>query len=128
MTILTEQVERRFLPFVRKPGRYIGGEINQVKKIIYDAGGQSLAVACKASKVQKPNFASIFLLSRQARPGDKSVESGELRKTLDFFDRIDVAKAQRLLEKWCLAPDHSQAILDLQISRSADVYTNGHKE
>jgi radical SAM family uncharacterized protein len=30
--ILEEQVEREFLPFVRKPGRYIGGEINQIKK------------------------------------------------------------------------------------------------
>jgi len=29
---LTEQVEREFLPYVRKPGRYIGGEINQIKK------------------------------------------------------------------------------------------------
>jgi radical SAM family uncharacterized protein len=32
VVILTEQVEREFLPFVRKPGRYIGGEINQIKK------------------------------------------------------------------------------------------------
>ena len=32
VTILTERVEREFLPFVRKPGRYIGGEINQIKK------------------------------------------------------------------------------------------------
>jgi hypothetical protein len=32
VAILAEQVEREFLPFVRKPGRYIGGEINQVKK------------------------------------------------------------------------------------------------
>jgi radical SAM family uncharacterized protein len=30
--ILTERVEKDFLPFVRKPGRYIGGEINQTKK------------------------------------------------------------------------------------------------
>ena len=30
--ILTEKVEREFLPFVRRPGRYIGGEINQIKK------------------------------------------------------------------------------------------------
>ena len=29
---MTEQVEREFLPFVRKPGRYIGGEINQINK------------------------------------------------------------------------------------------------
>ncbi len=32
VTILAERIEREFLPFVRRPGRYIGGEINQVKK------------------------------------------------------------------------------------------------
>jgi len=31
-TILTEQIEREFLPYVRRPSRYIGGEINQIKK------------------------------------------------------------------------------------------------
>lgn len=30
--ILTERVEKEFLPYVKQPGRYIGGEINQVKK------------------------------------------------------------------------------------------------
>lgn len=29
---MTERIEREFLPFVRKPGRYIGGEINQIRK------------------------------------------------------------------------------------------------
>lgn len=29
---MAERVEREFLPFVRRPSRYIGGEINQVKK------------------------------------------------------------------------------------------------
>jgi len=32
VTILAERIEREFLPFVRRPSRYIGGEINQVKK------------------------------------------------------------------------------------------------
>ncbi|TFG45460.1 MAG: TIGR03960 family B12-binding radical SAM protein [Candidatus Brocadiia bacterium] len=30
--ILTEVLDRRFLPFVRRPSRYIGGEINQISK------------------------------------------------------------------------------------------------
>jgi len=30
--ILEEQINSEFLPFVRRPGRYIGGEINQIKK------------------------------------------------------------------------------------------------
>jgi len=30
--ILDERIEREFLPFVRRPSRYIGGEINQIRK------------------------------------------------------------------------------------------------
>lgn len=32
INILQDRVEYDFLPFVRQPGRYIGGEVNQVKK------------------------------------------------------------------------------------------------
>jgi len=39
---LADRIEREFLPFVRKPARYIGGEINQVKK---DLSRCDLAVA-----------------------------------------------------------------------------------
>ena len=42
VTILVERIEREFLPFVRRPGRYIGGEINQVRK---DLSQCELAVA-----------------------------------------------------------------------------------
>ena len=31
-TILADRIEQEFLPFVRRPSRYIGGEINQIKK------------------------------------------------------------------------------------------------
>jgi len=30
--ILIDRIEREFLPYVRRPSRYIGGEINQIKK------------------------------------------------------------------------------------------------
>ncbi|MGB2807385.1 MAG: TIGR03960 family B12-binding radical SAM protein [Sedimentisphaerales bacterium] len=42
VTILAGRVEREFLPFVRRPSRYIGGEVNQVKK---DLGQCDLTVA-----------------------------------------------------------------------------------
>ncbi|MCP4613298.1 MAG: TIGR03960 family B12-binding radical SAM protein [Planctomycetes bacterium] len=32
VTILAERIEREFLPLVRSPSRYIGGEVNQIKK------------------------------------------------------------------------------------------------
>lgn len=40
--ILAKEVDRQFLPFVRRPSRYIGGEINQIKK---DLAKCDLAVA-----------------------------------------------------------------------------------
>ncbi|MDD5063211.1 MAG: TIGR03960 family B12-binding radical SAM protein [Phycisphaerae bacterium] len=36
--ILDEQVGREFLPFVRGPSRYIGGEVNQIKKDLTQCG------------------------------------------------------------------------------------------
>ncbi len=32
ITIVKDQIDRELLPYVRKPGRYIGGEMNQVRK------------------------------------------------------------------------------------------------
>lgn len=32
LKIIAEQIEQRFLPYVRRPSRYIGGEVNQIRK------------------------------------------------------------------------------------------------
>ncbi len=40
--ILTDRIEREFFPFVRRPARYIGGEVNQIRK---DLDGCELTVA-----------------------------------------------------------------------------------
>ena len=42
VTILAHEVERDFLPFVRRPSRYIGGEVNQIQK---DLTGCDVTVA-----------------------------------------------------------------------------------
>jgi radical SAM superfamily enzyme YgiQ (UPF0313 family) len=43
ITILKDMVEQAFLPFVRTPSRYIGGEVNQIKKNL-DACGLRVAL------------------------------------------------------------------------------------
>lgn len=42
LKIIAEQIEQRFLPFVRRPSRYIGGEVNQFNK---DTGKCELTIA-----------------------------------------------------------------------------------
>jgi len=79
------------------------------RRAIYEPGGKALAIACRASEIEKPIFAAIFLLARQARPGDKSVDPKELPTALSFFDTLETSTAQRTLEDLRAAGDRRAA-------------------
>lgn len=76
-----------------------------VRRFVYEAGGQSLAIACRSVAIGKPDFASIFLLSRGARPGDKTVDNNEVAEALAFFDRIKPETAKKVVARWRIDPD-----------------------
>ncbi|MDA0652818.1 MAG: DUF2336 domain-containing protein, partial [Proteobacteria bacterium] len=65
-----------------------GLRTNLVRRLIYEPGGEGLAIACKAAELTKPDFGSLFLLSRAARPGDKTVDPDEVARVMKFFDRL----------------------------------------
>ena len=69
-----------------------------------------MAIACKAAQITKADFASIFLLSRQARPGDKTVDPQELPVALNIFDRIRDETAAMVVQRWRLDPNYLYAI------------------
>lgn len=73
------------------------------RRAIYEPGGRAMAVACRASGIEKPIFAAMFLLARRARPGDKTVDPMELPSVLMFFDTLDFASARRTVEHLRLA-------------------------
>ncbi len=80
VTILAEQVEREFLPFVRRPGRYIGGEINQIKK---DLNQCSLTVALC--------FPDIY---------EVAMSYTGLAIIYDILNRIEGVAAERVFAPW----------------------------
>jgi uncharacterized protein (DUF2336 family) len=84
------------------------------KRVLYEPGGLGLAVACRATNIDKPDFASIFLLSRQGRPGDKTVDPRELTKALSVYDVLDLNATKTVLARWRLEADYQKAIRDLQ--------------
>lgn len=77
-----------------------------VKRILYEPGGHALAIACKAVAVEKSDFASLFLLSRQGRPGDKTVEPRELTGVMAYFDSIMQAGGNIVLQRWRRDPGY----------------------
>lgn len=77
---LTDLVESDFLPFVRRPGRYIGGEINQVKK---DLSKCRLKVALC--------FPDVY---------EVAMSNSGLAILYDILNRIDGVAAERAFAVW----------------------------
>lgn len=100
--------------FVAMFAEYSGLRPVLVRRFILEPGGEGLAIACKALDIEKPDFVSVFLLSRAARPGDKSVDPAELAGTVSLFDRINSETAQKVLSRWRLDPDYLYALRQVE--------------
>jgi hypothetical protein len=85
-----------------------------VRRFVFEPGGQGLAIACKAVAIAKAEFASIFLLSRSARPGEKIVDPDELSNVLAFYDGIKPLTAKKVLKRWQRNPDFLFALKQLE--------------
>jgi hypothetical protein len=95
-----------------------GLRVNLIRRFVFEPGGEGLAIACRAVGMNKPDFGSLFLLSRSARPGDKSVDPDEVNKAINFFDRINADTANKVVARWKLDPDYLYAIKQVENSRS----------
>ena len=71
-----------------------------LRRMLFEPGGEALAILCKAVKIEKSDFASIFMLSRKARNSERGTDPKELKLVLELFDRIQVEAADRMLKKW----------------------------
>lgn len=87
-----------------------GLRITLVRRLLFETGGEGLAIAAKAIGLDKHSFITIFLRFRQGRLGDKQVEADELSRATDFFDRIDVTQAKALLRRWHRDPEFLNAL------------------
>lgn len=85
-----------------------------IRRLIFEPGGEGLAIACKAIGMSKPDFGSLFLLSRSARPGDKSVDPREVTRVMTFFDRVQADTAKKVVSRWKLDPNYLFAIKQVE--------------
>ena len=100
-----------------------------VRKLCYEAGGQGLAVVARGVGLSREEFASVYLLTRKARPslpvsglpvsglpgsGGGSTDPAELGRALDFFDRISLGSAATVIGRWRRDPDYLCAIRSVE--------------
>lgn len=97
--------------------RHVGLGRPMIKRFIAEPGGEGLAIVAKACGMYKPDFASIFLLSRAGRPGEKVVDPAELSRVVEFFDRIKVETAKKVVNYWKLDPDYLTALKQIEAEK-----------
>ena len=92
---------------------------NLVRRLIFEPRGEGLAIACKSVSMSKPDFGSIFLLSRSARPGDKKVDPDEVTTAMKFYDSVKPQSARKVVSRWKLDPDCLYAIKQVEAPAKA---------
>ena len=91
-----------------------------LRRMLFEPGGEALAILCKAVNITKPDFASIFMLSRKARNSERGTDPKELKLVLELFDRIQADAADRMLKKWQRDSNFLNAIRVVETAGDAD--------
>ena len=85
-----------------------------VRRLLFESGGEGLAIACKGIGLDKGTFVSIFIRFRQGRLGDKEVEAEELSRALSFFSQTSPDSARALMRRWQRDPDYLNALRQIE--------------
>jgi len=72
----------------------------RLREILYEPGGERLAVLCKACGISKSNFAAIYIFSRKANPAATVVDADTMHRTLTFYEQISKPRAEKALARW----------------------------
>jgi uncharacterized protein (DUF2336 family) len=81
-----------------------------LQRIMFEPGGEALAVACKAINMPKNDFASIFMLTRKARARENVISPADLTRVLALYDRVREDSAKAMLGRWQRDPEYLNAL------------------
>ncbi|MCP5370759.1 MAG: DUF2336 domain-containing protein [Hyphomicrobiales bacterium] len=84
-------------------------------RLLFEGGGEGLAIACRAVDLGKAVFAGIFTVSRKARPAESANVQRETRRVLNLYDQMSREGAREALDRMCRGQDYLAAIRDLEL-------------
>jgi len=93
-------------------------EVPLARHIVFDPGGEGLAVLCRASGIDRSVFSSIFLLTREARDGSRMTDPAQLNAMMRIYDDLSQKDAQGALRCWQLNADYLAAVEQIQVSEA----------
>ena len=86
-----------------------------VARMLFEPGGEGLAIACKAVGISEIQFATIFSMSRKAKPNVAKTLKKDLQLVLDLYRRMTPSAAKPVLARWQRGSDYLAAIRELEL-------------
>jgi uncharacterized protein (DUF2336 family) len=116
--IIVETLRRGETPlFEAMLGQAVGLKPILARKLIYDSSGQGLVVACRAARIDRSNFVTLFMLMQRARSEPMTRDPYLMSKCLELYDRLSPETANKLVQRWSVDPEYLKSILRLQSKR-----------
>jgi hypothetical protein len=112
ITVLSQGEVNLFISLIKK---LTGLRVSLIQRIIFEPGGEGLAIACKAIDLDKSEFSIIFAQIRRAIPVLVNDFDVEIRTILNFFDSFETETAKKVLNRWKLDSNYLAAIRELEI-------------
>jgi len=85
-----------------------------IRRLLFERGGEALAIACRIIDIETPTFASIFLLSRRARPHEPPPPRGEIARILGFYETMSVEAATQVVSTWRRRGEFVKAVRQIE--------------
>lgn len=88
-----------------------------ITRMLFESGGEGLAITCKALAMSQKDFLTVFAYSRRADPKGMQNFVREKRQAQDFFAKLTDDAAMSVLRNWQRDKDYLAAIRQLDISK-----------
>ena len=91
--------------------------IKLVRRMLYEPGGEGLAMACKAGGFSVEIFTELYRLTRRANSSIEPFDEREFVRLTDFFDCMRAPSIEALVKRWRREPDflHALNLMDAEI-------------
>lgn len=101
-----------------------GLRMKLLRRLMFESGGDALAVACKGIDIPKADFATIFMLTRKARSNAGVMNPRELTRVLALYDRMRTEAAKAIVSRWQRDSDFLNAVRVLKESGTDESEAN----
>jgi uncharacterized protein (DUF2336 family) len=94
-----------------------GIRLSIMRRMLYEPGGEGLAIACRAIGFDRAVFQTIYHSTRAARPVARKSVDEEVRALVAFYDGLDPSASQVVLRRWLRDRNFLKALKELDPDR-----------